>query len=150
MKRIVAFCFSILAFSACNKDKVETKPHVTFKSFNTDVVELNETLRVTLDFTDQEGDLDSLFIVRERLNSRGPSYKLLPYGIPEFNGETRGQLLITMQYQQDIVVNLNALRIPGSNPPAYEADTLQLKFYVKDRAGNISDSTSPKQLIVIR
>lgn len=139
-----------MAVIACNKDKVETKPHVSFKSFNTDVVSLNEALRVTLNFTDQEGDLDSLFIIRQRLNARGPSYKVLPYGIPEFSGQNKGELEVTLSYASDLTLALSALPIPGSNPRRYEPDTLQLKFYLKDEAGNVSDSTSPKQVIVIR
>jgi hypothetical protein len=150
MKRIVAFCFFAVTITACHKDKVETKPHITFKSVNTDVVDQNNTLRVTLDFTDQEGDLDSLYVIRQRVNKRGPAYRVLDYSVPEFSGQTKGQLLLTLNYQTDLVVNLNALRIPGSNPAQNEPDTLQLKFYVVDKAKNKSDSTAFKQIIVIR
>jgi hypothetical protein len=150
MKRILIFSFLTLAFVACHKDKVETMPHISFKSTNTDVVPPNSTLRVSLEFTDKEGDLDSLFVIRQRLNAKGPNYRVLPYSIPEFSGQTKGELQLTMNYQTDLVLNLNALRIPGSNPAQYEPDTMQFRFYVKDKAGNVSDSTAPKQIIVIR
>jgi hypothetical protein len=150
MKPILFFCFCVVAVLACNKDKVETKPHISFKSFNTDVVSQNQALRVILNFTDQEGDLDSLLVIRKRLNTNGPSYKILPYGIPEFSGQNKGELQATLSYASDLTVNLSAIPIPGSNPRRYEPDTLQLKFYLKDKAGNVSDSTSPKQVIVIR
>jgi hypothetical protein len=150
MKQIVISCFLAMAIAACSKDKVETKPHLTFKSVNTDIVDQNNALRVTLEFTDQEGDLDSLYVIRQRLNNRGPAYRILDYAIPEFAGQNKGQLLLTLNYQTDLVVNLNALRIPGSNPARNEPDTLQLKFYVVDKAGNRSDSTASKQIIVTR
>lgn len=139
----------MIVIAACNKDKVETTPHVSFKSFNKNLVEsTDQEVRVSLEFTDQEGDLDSLFVVRERMNARGPAYKRLPYGIPEFNGQTRGELFLTLDYFSALTLDLDALRIPGT--PDNEPDTLQLKFYLKDKAGNVSDSTPPKQLIVIR
>lgn len=151
MKRIVIFCFLAMTIVACRKDKVETKPHVSFQSFNTDVItQPSDALRVTLEFTDKEGDLDSLFVVRQRMNARGVDYRLLPYGVPEFSGQNKGELLVTLNYSFDLTSNLNALRISGSVPAENEPDTLQLKFYVKDKAGNVSDSTSPKQVIVIR
>lgn len=152
MKQLLALFTLALALSACDKDKVETKPHVTFKSFDKDVVQQNDqTLRVTLEFTDQEGDLDSVFITRQRLNRRGPSYLDFPYaGIPQFGNQSRGELFVTLPVQEKLVFNLTPLRIPGSNPERYEPDTLQLRFYVKDKEGNVSDTASAKQLIVIR
>ncbi len=151
MKRIVIFCFLAMTIVACHKDKVETKPHVSFKSFNTDVVtQPSDVLRVTLEFTDKEGDLDSLFVVRERTNLRGPDYRVIPYMVPSFDGQNKGEIVLTMEYFKDITSKLDQLRIPGSVPAENEPDTLQLKFYVNDKAGHFSDSTSPKQVIVIR
>ena len=152
MKRIVVFCFLAIAVTACHKDKVETKPHVTFKSLSADVVDPGKSngLQVTLEFTDQEGDLDSLYVIRERLNKRGVQRKLLDYGVPEFSGQSRGELLLTLAYATDLTLNLPELNIPGSVPKRNEPDTLQLRFYVVDKAKNTSDTTSPKQVIVIR
>jgi len=151
MKRILIFCFVALALTACDKDKVETTPHLKFKSFNSDVLPFSGTLRATLEFTDQEGDLDSIFITRQRTNLRGPSYLDFPYdGIPEFNKQNRGELLVTMNVSDKLMFNLNALRIPGTSPQQFEPDTLLLRFYIKDKEGNVSDTTSPQQLIVIR
>jgi hypothetical protein len=152
MKRIFVFCVITLAFAACNKDKVESTPHLTFKSFNSNVIHAtDDQLLATLEFTDQEGDLDSLFITRERLNLRGPSYLDFPYsGIPSFGNQNRGELAVTLPVQNNLLFNLLPIKIPGSVPEQYEPDTLLLRFYIKDKAGHVSDTTSPKQLIVIR
>lgn len=152
MKRIFVFCVLALAVTACNKDKVESTPNLKFKSFNQNVIDQNGVdLRVTLEFTDQEGDLDSVFITRQRVNSRDPSYLDYPYdGIPGFGNQNRGELFITIPIQAKLLFNLPSIRIPGSNPEQFEPDTLLMRFYIKDKAGNVSDTTSPKQLIVIR
>ena len=150
MKKIFLLFLLASVMASCHKDPVETTPHLTFKEWNTNVIGQNGTLRVTLDFTDKEGDLQSLYVVRQRMNVRGPDRKVLPYDIPDFNGQNQGEIQVTLDYNYDLTLGLDAIHIAGSNPPANEADTLQLKFYVQDKAGHVSDSTSPKQVIVIR
>jgi hypothetical protein len=151
MKRIFVFCVLTLAIIACSKDKVESQPHLKFKSYNSDVVPSNGFLRATLDFTDQEGDLDSVFVTRQRLNKRGPSYFQFYYGnTPEFGKQNRGELQIDFNVAQDLIFGLPAISVPGSNPPRFEPDTLLLRFYVKDKAGHTSDTAAASNLIVIR
>ena len=151
MKRIFVFCALALFIIACDKDKVESNPHLKFKSFNTDVVEANGFVRATLDFTDQEGDLDSIFITRQRLNRRGPSYFNYFYGqAPEFGEQNRGELQIDFEVAKDLIFGLPAINVPGSNPPRNEPDTLQLRFYLKDKGGHTSDTAVASPLIVIR
>ncbi len=58
---------------ACGKDKFQTIPQLRLISKTPDVVPVNGTLRLNIEYTDKEGDVsDSLFIVRQRLNVRGP------------------------------------------------------------------------------
>ena len=152
MKRILVFCAFALVIVACHKDKVESTPHVTFKSFNQNVLDtFDSQLRITLEFTDQEGDLDSVYVVRRRLNvhDASPKTKILDYGVPEFSGQNKGELFLLLNKQNDLLVDLNQIRIPGSIPTRYEPDTLQLRFFAKDKAKHTSDTTSPKQVIVI-
>lgn len=150
MKKICLLGILSFALAACHKDPVETKPHLSFKDWNSNVIGQNGTLRVTLNFTDKEGDLQSLYVVRQRMNVHGPDRKVLPYDIPDFNGQNQGEIQVTLDYNYDLTLGLDAIHVAGSNPPQNEPDTLQLKFYVEDKAGHVSDSTSPKQVIVIR
>lgn len=147
MKRIFVFCVLTLAVVACNKDKVESTPHLKFKSFSKDVINSTGELRVTLDFTDQEGDLDSLFVVRQRTNINGPDYLSFFYsGFPEFGNQTKGEVTVSFDIQNTLIFNLPGI---GTNPN-YERDTLLMKFYVKDKAGHVSDTATTKPLYVIR
>lgn len=151
MKRIFVFCVLSLAIAACSKGKVETVPHLSFKSFSSDVVGSTGVLQVNLEFTDQEGDLDSIFIVRQRLNRRGPAIFSFFYDrAPQFGKQNRGELQLNLDIAQDLIFSLSPLRIPGSNPSRNEPDTLLMKFYLKDKAGNVSDTAVAKPLIVIR
>ncbi len=146
------FLLSLLAFIlfACSKDKFETKPSLKYKSASTHIVPMGSGLQVNLEFTDKEGDLDSVFIIRERLNKRGPLINnSLQLAFPSsFNNETKGELILNLDYGGRLTYQINGISIPGSGG-AYEPDTLLLKFVIKDKAKNYSD-TAQKDFIVIR
>lgn len=151
MKRIFVFCALTIAFVACNKDKVESAPHLSFKSYSSNVVQSSGGLQVTLEFTDQEGDLDSIFITRQRLNQRGPNYFEFFYDkTPDFGNQNKGEIQLNLDIAREVIFGLTEIRIPGSNPQRNEPDTLLFRFYVKDKEGHVSDTASAKPLIVIR
>ena len=137
---------------ACDKDKFETVPQLELKSRSTDVVPVNGTLRLDIEFRDKEGDVnDSLLIVRQRLNVRGPlQLPPSPYGIPDFPKTDKGEFEVSLDYQFGLVFGLPPLRIPGSNPVRNEIDTLRLKIVARDNAGNKSDTLVIDNVYVIR
>lgn len=151
MKKILAFCLVAAVIVACNKDKFQTKPQIKIKSASTEIVPRNSGLRVTLEFTDKEGDVtDSVLVVRERLNSKAPVVMpVSPYKIPSFPNSTKGEIELDLSYQSGLVFNINPIYIPGTNPQQFEPDTMNLKFVVRDHAGNKSD-TATLGVIVIR
>jgi len=153
MKTIITVAVIIaLTIIACGKDRFQTVPQLKLKSRNSEIVQLNETLRLNIEFTDKEGDVtDSLFIVRQRLNIRRPETKLAsPYKIPAFPKTDKGEFEITMEYQRDLVLAMSAISIPGSNPQTNEIDTLLLKIVARDKAGNKSDTLVIDKVYVCR
>lgn len=153
MKRYFFLLTVILIVAvACNKDKFQTKPTLSIKSINTDVVPFNGTFVVNLECTDKEGDVqDSLIIIKRRLNQRvvATIRDTLRYKFPVFPTNTRTEIQATLDYQS-ILSALNPPNIPGSNPVTKERDTLILRFAVRDIAGNTSDTIESRQIIVIR
>jgi hypothetical protein len=144
----------IIAFAlvACGKDKFQTVPQLKLKSRNMDIVPVNGTLRLNVEYTDKEGDVsDSIFIVRQRLNVRGPvQLPASPYDIPNFPHTDKGEFEISLTYQFGLVFGLTPLRITGSNPIRNEIDTLRLKIVAKDKAGNKSDTLVVDNIYVTR
>jgi hypothetical protein len=142
----------IFGMTACDKDKFETKPQLELKSRNTDIVPVNGDLRLNIEFRDKEGDVnDSLLIVRQRLNVRGPlQLPPSPYGIPDFPKTDKGEFEVSLDYQFGLVFGLPPLRIPGSNPIKNEIDTLRLKIVARDKAGNKSDTLVIDNVYVTR
>lgn len=142
----------VIVVMACNKDKFQTKPTIIIKSVNTEVVPFNGSLVVTLECTDKEGDVqDSIFIVKRRLNKRVvPTVRdTLRYKFPVFPTNTRTEIQVVLDYQ-NILSAINPPNIPGSNPVRKELDTLVLKFAVRDKAGNKSDTVQSQQIFVTR
>jgi hypothetical protein len=142
----------VLAILGCGKDKFQTVPSLRVKSVSTDVVPLNGSLRVTLEFTDKEGDVhDSIWVKKKRINLRTTATlrDSLVYKIPTYPDKNSGEFEITLDFQS-ILSAINPPNIPGSNPPRKEPDTLNVKFAVRDKAGHISDSVSIGQIVVLR
>ncbi|MEO6070230.1 MAG: hypothetical protein ABIN57_11600 [Chitinophagaceae bacterium] len=152
MKKYIFTFLVLVAIIACNKEKFQTKPTLKVLSSNTKKVPLSGTLSVKLEFTDKEGDVsDSLLVIRQRINKRMPvTLKALPYKIPDFPKTTKGEINIFMDYYGDLTLQLDAIRIPGSNPSRNEPDTMNIKFVAKDKGGHYSDTASLNNIIIIR
>lgn len=143
MKKILISCLLIAAVVSCNKDKFQTKPQIKIKSTNYEgVVPQGGTLRVNLEFTDKEGDVsDSLWVIRERLNLKSPAVLTASsYKIPAFPNTSQGEMEVDLNYDFGLTFGIPAIRIPGSVPAQNEPDTMNLKFVVRDKAGNKSDT----------
>jgi len=150
--RIIIAVVVAFAIVSCGKDKFQTVPQLKLKSRNTDIVPLNGSLRLNVEFTDKEGDVnDSVLIVRQRLNVRGPvQLAASPYKIPSFPTTDKGEFEITLEYQFGLVFGLAPLRVIGSNPVRNEVDTLRLKIVARDKAGNKSDTLVVDNVYVTR
>ncbi|MDQ3682846.1 MAG: hypothetical protein M3352_07220 [Bacteroidota bacterium] len=151
MKSIISISALFILILACNKDKFQTKPQIKIVSVSDKFISSNGSIDVTLEFTDKEGDVnDSLFVIRERINRRGPLVRSpLPYKIPSFPNTTKGEFFVSLDYRS-LTLNLSPIRIIGSVPVRNEPDTLNLKFVVQDKEGNKSDTATVDNVIIIR
>lgn len=151
MKSILSISSLFILLLACDKDKFETKPQIKIVSVTDKHVPFNGGIDVTLEFTDKEGDVnDSLFVIRERLNGRGPLVRTaLPYKIPTFPNTSKGEFFVSLDYRT-LTLNVSPIRIIGSNPARNEPDTMNLKFIAKDKAGNKTDTVTVGNVIVDR
>jgi hypothetical protein len=153
MKTRIGFALIfLLGMIACGKDTFETVPQLELKSKSPDIVPLNGSLRLNLEFRDKEGDVsDSLIIVRQRLNIKGPvQLPPSPYDVPDFPHIDKGEFEVTLEYQFGLIFGLPPIRIPGSNPIKNEIDTLRLKIVARDKAGNKSDTLVVDNVYVTR
>lgn len=153
MKKLLIVGFVLVVLFACNKDKYQTKPQISLKSVGAKVVPVNGVLNVVLSYTDKEGDIsDSMYIRKIRLNKTvvATLRDSLRYKIPDFPNYDKGEIDLALQYQNHLISASNPPPIPGSNPSVPQPDTLLLKFWIRDKAGNVSDTVTTEQIVIIR
>lgn len=150
--RVVLIILSVtLIFFACSKGDFETKPQIEIKSANPTVVPQNSNMIVDLNFTDKEGDLADVYIWKVRLNKIvRPTVRdsIPPRPVPDFPKNQKGELELDLQYQAHLISAQNPRRDPITG--RLEPDTLNMKFVVKDKAGNVSDTSYLNNVVILR
>jgi hypothetical protein len=144
---------ALLLFVACSKDKFETKPSIEIKSINPTQVSAfsGSYSEITLQFTDKQGDLDSVFLYKVWLNSRGrsPQFPILPFPLPPFPEKNKGEIKLTLDAALTLVAAPNPSPQPDA-PNGKQPDTIIFKIIVKDRGGNVSDTATTEPLVIER
>jgi hypothetical protein len=138
---------SLIIIAACKKDQYTTKPQLSFKKLNTNVLLPNQLLSFTLEYTDKEGDIqDSIYIEKRTSNCSNSDFgKLyaLPTEIPK-QRNTKGELEIRFAYG----INLGYAAI--KEPACQRNDTCVFRFALRDKAKNISDTVTSPQIVLIK
>ncbi len=152
MRTKLAIAFILLIGSlGCGKDQFNTRPNLTFKSVNTTSITRNNFLTFELGFTDAEGDIqDTLWVNRRSVTNCNSTnfteFYIIPAGVIATNN-LKGVIEVCTFY--------------GSNPPcipiagprdncANRNDTAVFRFWMRDRAGNRSDTVSSPPIAIIR
>jgi hypothetical protein len=152
MIRTLSFALIIaVVIAACSKDKFQTKPTLKLKSMSGNVVPVGAALQIDFEYTDKEGDVDdTLFVKKIRLNKQKVLTVRDSFGlaVPDFPKNTKGEIQVLMDNAFYLASAANPPKDPvtGKNQP----DTLILKFTLKDRANNVSDTVTSSQIIVLR
>lgn len=146
--KVIAIISVLLIFTACNKDKFQSKPTLKLKSVGSTSISQGENFVATLEYTDKEGDVDSiLYVIRERLNVRGQRTVSDDYDVPEFPNKSKGEIQVTLEYSIRLTQGFTAIQLPGG---LKQNDTMNIKFVLKDRAKNLSDTVVVSNVIITR
>lgn len=131
---------------ACSKGGVTTKPQLKLKSISTDFVPLNGSLQFVFEFSDKEGDLSQPLGI-QKISSSGcpdPSYTdTLKFQFPDIPGtkNTDGELEVNLSN-----VDLLPLRCHGQD----SVEQAVFKFWIKDDAGNVSDTVTTNPITIVK
>lgn len=138
---LISFC----VLAGCSKDKYTAKPQLKYKSVNTKVLNRNETLTFVLEVTDAEGDIqDSIWVQEVPRNCSGGFTS--KYKMPDFTAvkNLKGEINICYSYG----VNLGCPVIPPTCQN--KNDSATFKFWIQDKAKNISDTVSSEEVVIIQ
>lgn len=147
---LTLFIVSILA--GCTKDKFQTKPQLSFKKFNTTVLQQRQILVITLQVTDAEGDIqDSIYI--EKINPRCPaSFIRERHAMPNFTAtkNLNAEIEITYAYNNTDPINNGQPYPQLFGPQCNRNDTATFRFWLKDKEKNVSDTLVSDPLVIVR
>jgi hypothetical protein len=152
MQKLVVFgLLGLMILIACKKDNIDTKPAIKIKSISPMQVPGGVPLEILLSFTDKQGDLDTLFLKKKRINSFVVPVRVdsFFYLVPKFPEKTKGEIKVTLQYNEDLVA-AESPRPQTDAPNGKEPDTLVFRFYIKDKAKNVSDTIYSEPVVVER
>ena len=154
MQKLVLYstiCF--IVFAACSKDKFQDKPSLEIKSINPTQVSSNSGsyAEINLAFTDKQGDLDTVFMYKVWVNSKGrtPQFPILPFPLPTFPEKNKGEIKLTLDAATSLVAAATPSPQQGA-PNGKEPDTIAFKIVVRDRAGHFSDTATTETLVIER
>lgn len=129
---------------ACSKENITTKPQLRLKKISTDYVPLGVGLNFEFEFSDKEGDISlPVGIKKISLECDDASYlDTLSFVFPDIPGtkNTNGILEIKLDAMGDL-----------ARLPCHGNDTLEqaiFKFWLRDDAGNVSDTVTTPEIFI--
>jgi hypothetical protein len=143
LKRYLLFLLVASVVMACSKDKLSTKPSIRIKNINTTEVFPGTDLRISLEFKDKEGDLGGgiLTYIRNRTN-----IKPIPDATSNDKNDTVEYIIPIFPKTSTGDIDLNIQNSFLSEDP-FDNDTMFFKIFVKDVAGNLSDTVQTESIV---
>lgn len=142
--RNLIFCGLVMLFIiSCSKDSFQSKPQLFLKSVSSTNIPTGGSLEIKFRLTDKEGDFrDTIWV--KKITTRCPNSNFadssifrVPSDVPRTNF-----------FDAEVVINLNYFL--GLQPRCTKADTAVFSFWMKDAAGNKSDTVSTPSIIIAR
>ena len=148
LKRLIAlFILCLLTVVACKKDKFTTKPQLEFKRVNTHNVPVGGLFTFTIAFTDKEGDISDSIWIEEIASTCAASYTLAHYKIPDFPSKTNEEGEFSISFVNNQFID-GYVAWPG--PQCQRPDTAIFRFWMRDKAGNFSDTIQVDKPMVLQ
>jgi hypothetical protein len=135
-------------FYACKKDTYTAKPQIKIKSINSSTLSQGDVLLFQLQFTDAEGDIqDTLFVQKISRTCPGSGEFISKNKVPDFTPVSNLKGILEIGYAYNV------------NNPAYSTivsgcsnknDTTYFKFWLKDKAQNVSDTLTTENIVLLK
>jgi hypothetical protein len=143
MKQIILGGLALLLIISCSKDSFQSKPQLFLKSVSATNIPAGGSLEVILRLTDKEGDFrDTIWV--KKITTRCPSSNFADSSIYRVPSEVPR----TSFFDGDVVINFNYFL--GLQPRCTKPDTAIFSFWMKDAAGNKSDTVKTPSIIIAR
>jgi hypothetical protein len=150
MKYILSLLFAFtVMFMGCDKDKIETIPHLNINSISPNTVNSGQIIQIKGNFTDQEGDLDSALLIYKWYDGATgfmpfdtQRYTFAALGMPD--KVTQADITVTFLYNE---FSSDFVTLPGVT---LRDTTATLGLILIDKDGNRSDYEESDQIRLIK
>lgn len=136
-------------FYACKKDTYTTKPQISIKSVNATTLTQGDLLLFQLEFTDKEGDIqDTLWVQKFSRNcpaTPGATF-ISKNKVPNFTATSNLKGTLEFGY----AYNANVQGYSPITGCGTKNDTAYFKFWLKDKAQNMSDTITSGNIILLK
>lgn len=146
MKAKLLIIIATIALVACKKDSYTTRPQLSFKSVNGDVFGPNQAIIFSLEFTDKEGDVQDSIWVQKITRTSGCISFGERFKIPEFTQVNNIKGTFEVGYSTSLIPGSPYTVLPNCN----KNDTCYFRFWVSDKAKNVSDTVVSPDIVVLR
>lgn len=141
-KQFIALLLLTLLF-ACEKDSFQSKPGLSINSISASVIPPGFDLQISMRLTDKEGDfVDTIWVKKTTTRCSFSNFQdSLLYSIPRETPRSKnfdGEVLVTFTYAVEL------------QPRCNRNDTATFSFWMKDKAGNKSDTVKTQPIIILR
>ncbi|PWT78332.1 MAG: hypothetical protein C5B59_02025 [Bacteroidetes bacterium] len=146
----IKYLLAILLFFvvACNKGN-NGQLSLTIKTVSSNDVAVGEPLQILFDFTEKSSVIDSIMMMKIRINQKTTETvrDTVGYPVPTYPKNSRGQIRLSLDYNLDLI---SAINPPPIDSAHFESDSLILKFVAKDLDNHTSDTVSTGLIVVQR
>jgi hypothetical protein len=142
---VLSAIFAFLIFCSCNKVKYNSVPSLKFSNVNNTDLFPGQLLKLTLSFTDAEGDISDTIYVIKSVAGCPLSGFTQAYAVPDFpsSKNQKGDISVLFGY------NYSDPSIPDvKGPKCMVDDTAYFKFVLKDKQNHISDTAVSPAIII--
>jgi hypothetical protein len=136
-------------FYACKKDTYTTKPQISVKSINSKELSPGGVLIFQIEFTDKEGDVqDTLYVQKiSRVCPGTPGAQFLSRNrVPNFTPISNLKGIMEIGYGYNSAASGYQVISGCGN----RNDTTYFKFWLKDKANNISDTITSENIVLLK
>ena len=156
--KVLIVVVSMMIMAACSKDKFSTKPKLTFESINGNEFVSGQNIIIKVKLTDKEGDfLDD----ESNAGFKKPYFfvKRFSYVCPDLDTSTTNYPIPSFATRKDLDADLvisytynviDGQYLPISRCGEQRDDSTYLKVWIKDEAGNVSDTINTATFKLIK
>ncbi len=147
-KILILFAIPVL-FYACKKDTYTTKPQLSVKSISGTTLGAGSLLLFQIEFTDKEGDVqDTLWVqkISRTCPGSGGAQFTSPYKVPNFTPTANLKGIFEIGYGY----NANIQGYQTITGCGFKNDTAYFRFWLKDKAKNVSDTLVTQNIVLLK